>query len=187
MCTPGTLTGFQIAGGVNSALGAWGTSSAQKTALGASANAADINAKMAEDSAQTALLAGQHEQQKIEMNTTRMEDEQTTGFAAHGIDLSGGGTPTEMLASTKLMGDADVATAKANAVRTAWGYRTEGTNYTNEGISDRAGAKGISPFMAAGASMLTSASSIAQTRYMMQKAGVPGTQDDWYSSTIGKL
>lgn len=180
MCTPNTLTGVQIAGGVNSALGAWGTSSAQKTALGASANNADMNAKLSEDSAQTALLQGQQEQQKIEMNTTRTMDAQTTGFAAHGIDLSGGGTPTEMLASTKFMGTSDANTANANAVRSAWGYRTQGTNFTNEGISDRAGAKGINPLSAAGASLLTSASSIGMSRFMMQKAGSIGALDSTY-------
>jgi hypothetical protein len=49
-------------------------------------------------------------------------------MAARGIDLRSD-TALNILTTTDVMGEIDAQTIEANAVRAAWGYRTEGVNY----------------------------------------------------------
>lgn len=171
MCDAQTVMGFQYAGGINSAIGAFTGAEGQKTALGAQANIASVNAKISEDSAQSALLQGQREEQKVLLQSGELKSAQKTSMAANGIDLSAGGTPQNVLTSTDLMGKTDANTVNANAVRAAWGYRTQETGFENEALMDKTAASGINPFMSAGSSLLTSASSISMTRYRLQASG----------------
>ena len=72
----------------------------------------------------------------------RWLEEQDIGFAtSHALvpivpaaviyDL-GVGNAAETLASTDIMKEVDANTTMANAIRNAWGYRMQGTNFTNE-------------------------------------------------------
>ena len=47
----------------------------------------------------------------------------------------------------------------ANAVRSAWGYRTQAVNFENEALTKRATAGAINPFGSAAGSLLGSAAS----------------------------
>jgi hypothetical protein len=165
-----TTLDWQAGGAVASALGAFMAISAQKADLRARADIADINASAAELAARGALFAGQREEQRSRLATAGLKSAQKTAFAANGVDL-GEGSAARTLTSTDVMGEIDANTIAANAVRSAWGYRTQAVNYTNEAVRARSQAGALSPTTAAATSLLTSGGTIAQSWYSLNKAG----------------
>jgi hypothetical protein len=95
--------------------------------LNAQAEVSDLNARLLDLSAEDALLAGQHEEQRARLATARIKSAQKVAIAANGIDMAEG-TPIELLTGTDLMGEIDAQTIKANAARSAFGYRTQAVN-----------------------------------------------------------
>lgn len=170
--TVGTASlGLQGAGAASSTVGAYFASLGQKTALNSAAGVADINAGISEQAAQSTILAGQREEQKQKMATANLKGSQKASIAANGIDL-GSQSAVAALTSTDVLGEADANTIAANAVRSAFGYRTQATNYKNDALIKRSQASSVSPWMAAGTSLLTSAASIGSNYYTMKKTGV---------------
>ena len=164
---------LQGAGAAASTVGSYFAAQSQKNALGAQADVADINARMAESTAQSALYQGQQQEISARLKTGQLKSSQRTAMAANGIDL-GSGTATNILTSTDTMGEIDANTIAANAVRSAFGYRTQATNFQNDALMKRANASGISPIASAASSLLTSAGQVASSWYSMNKAGVLG-------------
>lgn len=162
--------GMQGIGGILSMIGAFGSSYGQRQNLRAQADIADINATTAERSAQSALFAGQREEQRSSLATANLKGTQKAALAASGVDL-GEGSAAQILTSTDVMGEVDKNTIAANAVRSAWGYRTQATNYQNEAATKRSGADAISPFMAAGTSLLNGAGAVASSWFQLNKTG----------------
>lgn len=158
------------ASAASSAIGSYYSAKTQAANLAGQAAIADINAQVAENTAQSALLAGQREEQSSRLRTAQLKSTQRTGMAANGIDL-GSDTALNILTTTDLMGEADANTIAANAVRSAWGYRTQGANYKAEAAGARATASGISPTTAAASSLLGSAGNVASSWYSLNKAG----------------
>ena len=70
-----------------------------------------------------------------------------------------------------MLGEIDKNTIHANAVREAWGYRANVTNYQNDALLKTAAGDAVSSGMAAGTSLLTSAGSIASNWYQLGKSG----------------
>lgn len=143
----------------------------QKSSLRYQAEIAEINAGLAELSAQNELLAGQREEQKLRMRTGSIKAGQRVAMAANGIDIANSPTAQNILNSTDILGEIDAQTIQANALRSAWGYRTQATNLTNEATMARSTASGISPGMAAASSLLTGAGQVAGSWYLLNKAG----------------
>lgn len=172
--TPTQLAQFslvsQIGGAFSTAIGSYFSAQSQKSSLKFQADMADINARMSEQSAQSALFQGQQQVGQITMQAGRIKSAQRAGQAANGIDL-GEGNAAEVRASTDIMKEVDANTATANAVRSAWGYRTQAVNAQNDALMKRAQGGAISPFSSAASSLLGSAGSIAGSWYMMNKAG----------------
>jgi hypothetical protein len=100
----------------------------QKLELDLKATVSDINARLAETAAQTTLLTGQRQEQGQRLKTAQLKSTQRNRMAARGIDLRSD-TALNILTTTDVMGEIDAQTIEANAVRAAWGYRTEGVNY----------------------------------------------------------
>ena len=109
----------------------------------------------------------------------------------------GSDTATNILTTTDVMGEIDANTIEANAVRAAWGYRTEGVNYqidaamasangnmavANARANAAANMSGapstsfsrVSKGAAMASSLLGSATNIASTYYTLNKAGAFG-------------
>lgn len=162
---------LQGAGAATSALGAYYSAKQQKTALRMQASMDEINARMAESSAQSALQAGQQEIGRLTLQAGQLKSQQRTALAANGVDL-GAGSAAEIQASADLMREIDKNTLEANSVKTAWGYRVQGTNSSNSAAMRRATANGISPNGAAYTSLLTSATQAAPGWYQSGKVGV---------------
>lgn len=173
MCGPLAM-GLQAIGALSSANAASAAAQSQQMSLNTQAAMADINARINETSAQQSLLSGQREEQKSRIATANLKATQRANMAANGVDL-GEGSAAQILTSTDLMGEIDAETIKQNAIRSAWGYRTQGANQTAQATMSRAAAGAISPSSAFTSSLLGSAGSVAQSWYMYGKSGVPQT------------
>lgn len=168
----------QAGGGIMSAVGGYYSASAQKASLKAQAAIADTNARIAELGAQSALQQGQQQVASLTLQAGQLKSRQRATMAANGIDL-GIGSAAEIQASTDIMKEIDMATVEANAVRSAWGYRTQAVNYQNEALMQRATAKGISPGATLASSLLGTATSVAGSWYAMNKVGAFDGSTRW--------
>ncbi len=162
---------LQLGGMASSAVGTYYAGQAQRSALEYQAFTAQTNARLAEKSAQSALLAGEQQAHQVQLRTAQLKGAQRAGFAANGVDL-GEGSAARVQASTDMMGQADVDTVQANAVRAAWGYRTQGTNYQNQAMFNTTTADEISPVAGAATSLLGNAGMVASSWYRQKKAGI---------------
>ncbi|AQW29128.1 hypothetical protein JK151_08855 [Ralstonia syzygii subsp. celebesensis] len=159
------------AGVAANTVGSYFSAQQQKTALGAQAGIDDINARMAESGAQSALYQGQQQEIASRMRTAQLKSSQRTALAANGVDL-GSDSAVNVLTSTDVMGGIDANTIAANAVRAAFGYRTQATNFQNDALMKRASASAISPIGSAAGTLLSSAGQVAGNWYLMKKNGL---------------
>lgn len=186
-----TAIGAQGFGAGLSSVGAYYNAQGQKTALNSTADIADVNSKIANMSAQSALLSGQREEQAVDLNTAKIKATQKTAFAANGIDLSSQ-TPVNVLTTTDVVGRIDANTVAANALRTAFGYQTQSLSYSNQASGARTAASGISPDLAATTSLVGSAGRVADSWYKLNKVGAfdnsttYGPQNDIMSKVFGQ-
>lgn len=169
--TVGTIgTTAQVAGAGVSAIGAYTAGKSAQLALRAQAVMAELNARVSEQSAQQELAKGNDAVAKTTAQAGQLKSAQRAALAANGVDL-GFGSSTEILATTDMIKSEDVDTLTANAVRAAWGYRTQGANHQNEAAAKRTSAASINPGLSASTSLLGSAGGIASSWYSANKAG----------------
>jgi hypothetical protein len=175
----------QIGGAAAGGIGAFFGSGTQKENLRgaaavseANARIADTNARIAELGAQSVLDQGQTQAGTLTMRAGQLKSSQRVALAANGVDV-GTGSAADVQATTDLMKEVDTNTLTANAVRTAWGYRTQGINaqtqamnLRNDALSKRAMGSGISPLGATTTSLLGSAGNVASSWYQFKKDGV---------------
>lgn len=156
---------YATAGGaVVGMIGSYYSAKSSKIQMQTAADLAEINARIAERGAQSQLAAGQQQAGQVSLRAGMMKSTQRASMAANGIDL-GVGNAAEVQASTDLMKEIDMNTVEANAVRAAWGYRTQGVNMQNEAIMRRATASSISPVGSAVSSLVGSSGAVAQSWY----------------------
>jgi hypothetical protein len=161
---------LSASGAVSGAIGSYWSAQNTKITLEGQAALADINARISELGAQQELINGQQQVGQLTMRAGQVKGAQRAAMAANGIDL-GVGNAAEVQASTDIMKEIDKNTVESNAVRSAWGFRTQGMNFQNEAIMKRGTAGGISPGMQGFSSLLTGASQVAGNWYSMNKAG----------------
>ena len=160
----------QMGGAATGAIGSYFSAATQKATLQGQAAVADVNARIAELGAQSALYQGQQQVGQLTLQAGHLKSRQRVALAANGVDL-GVGSAAEIQASTDIMKEIDANTLTANAVRSAWGYRTQAVNFQNEALTKRATAGAISPFGSAAGSLLGSAGSVAGSWYSLNKVG----------------
>ncbi len=153
---------MQGIGGILALIGAYSDARARR----AGARLDDINAEASGLAAQAAVRAGQHEQQQVMLATAGLKSQQRVSLGASGVDL-GEGSAARVLTDTDVMGEIDRNQVAANALREAWGYRTQAVGFRNDADQRRA----ISPTLAAATSMLTSASGVAREWYALGQRG----------------
>lgn len=161
------MMAFGLASGT---VGSFYSAKSTRRNLELQANLADINARMAETSAQSTLLAGQSEVASLTMRAGKIKAAQRVAMAKGGASL-GTGSAAEVAASTEIMKEIDKNTLEANAVRAAWGYRTQATNFENEALMKRSAAKSISPIMAAATTLLEGAGTVSDKWYRLKRLG----------------
>lgn len=173
--------GGTVFGAVTGAFGSFYAAKSKKADLEFQADLSDINSRILEQGAQSALLQGQHETMRVTMRAGQVKAGQRASMAANGIDL-GVGSAAEVVASTDIMKEVDTNTIKANAVRSAFGYRTQAVGAKNEGIMARAQAGGINPLASGVGTLLSSAESVAKA---WKKATQPADPDSGGGSAWG--
>lgn len=159
----------QVGGSISSAAGSYYGAKGKASSLEFQSQLADINARMAEQTAQSELLKGQKQVAAVTLKAGKLKSKQRATMAANGIDL-GEGNAAEVQASTDIMKEIDKNTIEANALRSAWGYRKQGGNFKNDAAMKRASASGVSPFGAASTSLLGSASGVMDSWYKYKKS-----------------
>lgn len=159
---------FSTFGAINGAIGSYYQAQAMSNNLKFQADMARINAQISETNAQAVLLSGQRAQQNVRLRTAKLKSSQRVGMAANGIDL-GSRTAVNVLTSTDVMGEIDANTVEANAIRAAFGYRTQSVNEMNTAGLASAVADGISPFGSATGSLLGNAGKVADSWYRYSK------------------
>lgn len=170
MCNATAALGAQSFGAASSAVSSYYSAQSQKASLGLQATIADINAQTAESTAQQALYSGQRQEQATRLRTANLKGRQTASLAANGIDL-GQGNALRVLTDTDTFGEIDANTIRANAIRSAWGYRTQATNYQNQALQARSASGAISPGMSLTTSLLGGATQVAGSWYSLNGAG----------------
>jgi hypothetical protein len=158
---------------------------------------ADYNAKISELGAQSALLQGEKDIAKLTLSAGQMKATQRAAMAANGIDL-GEGNAVDVQASTDIMKEIDMNQIEANAIRSAWGYRTQGVAQQMEGANQAvnitiAGNNEAMNIRTRGAQELFSLQGTANANYAASNAispdnqmfttlatGAMGAADTWY-------
>ena len=169
----------QIGGSIASAAGAYGQAGVQRANLGAQAAVADANARIAEINAQTELADGQQRIATATAQYGRLKSSQRAALGANGVAIDEG-SAADVQQSTDALREADKAQLEINAMRSAFGQRTQA------GMA-RANAAGISPGMAAATSLLGSGGLVAQRWYQFGKGSGGGSTAAPNGDPIGAL
>jgi hypothetical protein len=114
---------------------------------------ANHNAQVAEQNAQDAIRQGDEEASKVRRQYAQVGGQQRAGFSAKGIDFEAG-SAGDALDQTDFFSQIDQGVAKNNGQRAAWNARAQKKGFEMQ-------ASSIKPGMLAGATLLTSASSVA--------------------------
>lgn len=160
----GLQFGLSLGGAATSAIGAYSTASSQRTQYLSQADMAEVNARIAERGAQQELRRGEQEVGMLTLQAGQLKGRQRAVMAANGIDLSVG-SAQETLDTTDLYKNVDVTTATVNAINSAWGRRSEATNYRMQALMARTNAKTANPWGSAFTSLLGSAGNVAKSWY----------------------
>lgn len=151
-------------GAISGGIGAYFSAESQKSSLKFQSDMAAINARMAENTAQSILQAGSKEASNVGLRAGKVVGSQRASQGARGI-VAGVGNAAEEIATTNLMKETDMMTINANATRAAWGARTQATNSANQSLLQGITANSISPFSAAGTSLMNGAAAVAPSWY----------------------
>ncbi len=168
MCTVAAAPYVMMAAAGASAAGSANSASAQQAGLNYQADVAANNAQIAGWQAQDAIRQGQEQEQQSRLQYATTKSTQRAALAANGVALDEG-SAVDILTSTDYMNELDTSTIQANAARSAWGYRTQGSGYSDNATALRAGAGAVSPGSAAGLSLLGSAGQVSQSWYQYSK------------------
>lgn len=175
--TGGGMSAANVAAMVGQAFGLLGgfagsfySAKSQKSNLQHQARMADINARIAETGAKTELARGQAEYARHTLQAGHLKSAQRAALAANGVALNEG-SAAEMLAATDIMKEIDAQTIEENALRNAWGYRSQAADYRNQALMGQAQASSISPAGAGLQTLLGSAPMVAEywDKYSRQK------------------
>lgn len=158
MCTPAIALPMMAASAASSAVGSYYSAQGQQSQL-------RLQADMDERQAQAVLEAGERDVQRSRLQTAQLKGTQRASIAANGIDL-GEGSAARVLTSTDLLGEVDAQTIHANAIRNAWGYRTDAT-------LKRASASSINPLMSAATSLIGGSGRVAESWYRLSPGASP--------------
>lgn len=167
-----SISFLQLAGMAVSAYGAYQQSVATKNAYEYQAKVAQNNAQIARWQAEDAVTRGQKEEANHRLKLAQMAGSQRASMAARGLDL-GTGSALDILTGTEFMGEMDALTIRDNAGREAWAYSNKGNEYEANAELMRYRADSESPWMAAGASLLTQGGAVAEKWYNRGQYGKP--------------
>lgn len=155
-------------------IGGFDTASAQRSSLYYQAAIAANNATLAQGRASIAQDNGQVQAQDQGLKTAQTFGMQRANLAANGVDLGSGGA-NDILTSTRLMGDRDMAQIQTNAMREAWGYQTQATDFNSNATALKNMAGSVSPALSTATSLQDGLNALAPAvnQYLLAQKGAP--------------
>lgn len=165
MCNPMIFAGASAGA---SAVSARQNAKAEKASLLYDSQVAENNATLAEYQAKDVLATGRRDEQAYRMQAAAVKASRRAAMAANGLDLTEG-SPVDVQVGTDYVTETDVNTIRNNAVKSAWGYRTQGAGYKDQAALNRATSSSIKPNSAAALSLLGSAGQVAGSWHSTRK------------------
>jgi|SRR5581483_5704259 len=158
--------GTKLLGGAMSASATGQKSRADRAALEYQASVDEYKAKLADFGASDALYRGEQNTFTSRLREGAAEGTQRAAFASRGVSLDEG-SPLNVLADTRFMGNLDAATIGDNAAKEAWALRVTGDTMRKNAAFLRSAAGAINPRMSETGSLLNSAGSVADSWYKL--------------------
>lgn len=152
-------------------VGSYYGAKSQKANLELQADLADINARMSETAAQNELARGQREYASYGLKQGAFKSRQITSMAANGIDMANSTTANAVLSTTDYIAESDGQEILSNALKAAFGHKTQAANFRSDAAMRRASAGGIRPGMTAFGELARGGASLASNYYSLNKAG----------------
>lgn len=162
---------------------AFSSAKAEKAQLKHQARMAEINADLSRHKAEGAFVQGRSQIASTMRQHGQALAQQRASMASRGIDM-GYGSAAETRATAEFFAETDYNTMSANALRNAWGYKQEATNYENQALMARANANAIDPGKQAFFSLLGSAAQSYAGYAMATKTDALG---DWLGDMKDKV
>lgn len=160
----GVSVGLAIGQAIGNIYGAFSGSRTAEHVLKRQAEIAESNRQMAQLSAESAFRQGEGQIAQLTYRAGQVKSGQRTGYAANCI-RTGSGSSSEVMASTDIMKELDVATTRMNALSTAWGYRNQVIQASVQGATFRSAAGGISTVGPMVGSLLEGGTEVASRWY----------------------
>lgn len=104
---------------------------ASQQAAGANAATMESNAALAEAARADALAQGGQEAGRARMRGTQLQASQTADYSASGVSVKSG-SAVDVGASTEAVSELDAELAKNNAMREAFGYESQASNFRRQ-------------------------------------------------------
>lgn len=127
--------GMAIGQAVGGIYAAWAGAKTTKYVMGKQAEIAGHNRQRAQLAAESVWRAAEGQIAQITYRAGQIKAQQKSAYAANGVELSGGGTAAEQMATTEVMKRIDVQTARMNAFAQAWGYKNQALQYGGQAAS----------------------------------------------------
>lgn len=138
---------------------------AQKNALNYETQVAANNAIIGNYKAGIDQQVGAQQEQSSRLQTAQLFGSQRATMAANGIDMANSGSATDILATTKYMGERDALTIQDNTAQRVWADKNNAAAYLSEAGASRAASDSINPTMTGVGTFLTGAGSFASNWY----------------------
>lgn len=160
----GASIGLSIGQAIGGIYGAFSSAKTTEHVLKKQAEIAESNRQMAQLSAESAFRQGEGQIAQLTYRAGQIKGSQRAGYAASGVRL-GSGSASEVMASTDVMKELDVATTRMNALSAAWGFRNQALQASASGATFRGMASGTSGIGAAVGSLLEGGTEVASRWY----------------------
>jgi hypothetical protein len=129
-----------LAGGVESAIGAYGQARALRASGKFQQQLAAQNAQLSQLASENAVRAGETRAAVVGMHEGQLLGAQKVAFANQGVDVHSG-SAADVATNTAQLGAMDQQTIRINAMRQALGYQIQGVNERFAGIFANLAAK----------------------------------------------
>lgn len=168
-----SLVGTAVGGGV-SAYGAYQGGQAQQNMFNYQSRVAQINAGIAQNQANTDIIAGDIRAQQSGLRTAQRVGLTRAGMAAGGIDI-GSGSAKSVIGSEEEIGQFEQASIRNDAARRAFGSRVAAFGDTAQANVDIAAGQGArqAADINVGTSVLGAATSVADKWTKFGQEGIP--------------
>lgn len=172
-------------GGVTSAIGAEESASAQGAAASYQSQVAQNNQQIAQQNAQLASAAGDAREEQQGLKTRAEVGQIEAAQGASNISVNQG-SAVDVRSSAASLGELDALTIRSQAQQQALGFENQATSFAGQaGLSQfESSQAGVAGNIAAGGSLLSAASGVANQYLGWQRVGGPGAAS---SSVYGAL